>query len=109
MPYKKASVFEDPRLPVPLSDFTQSADKDCTRKGIAGLTFIQPCLYASTQGRLPEPVMAVKRLCNALFGRTGSQWLIVEVLGRKGDSTAVRTVTRRPLKDGQACDKPSNT
>jgi hypothetical protein len=75
------------KIPVylsPLSDFTQSADKDCTRKGIAGLTFIQPCLYASTQGRLPEPVMAVKRLCNALFGRTGSQWLIVEVFGEKG-------------------------
>lgn len=28
--------------------------------------------------------LAVKRLCNALFGRTGSQWLIVAVFGEKG-------------------------
>lgn len=28
--------------------------------------------------------LTVKRLCNALFGRTGSQWLIVEVFGVKG-------------------------
>lgn len=35
----------------------------------------------------PDPdltPLAVKRLCNALFGRTGSQWLIVEVFGEKG-------------------------
>lgn len=35
----------------------------------------------------PDPdltPMAVKRLCNALFGRTGSQWLIVEIFGEKG-------------------------
>lgn len=30
------------------------------------------------------PPLTVKRLCNALFGRTGSQWLIVEVFGEKG-------------------------
>lgn len=28
--------------------------------------------------------LTVKRLCNALFGRTGSQWLIVDVFGAKG-------------------------
>lgn len=28
--------------------------------------------------------LAVKRLCNALFGRTGSQWLIVEIFGDTG-------------------------
>ncbi|WP_218833333.1 hypothetical protein [Serratia fonticola] len=28
--------------------------------------------------------LTVKRLCNALFGRTGSQWLVVEVFGKKG-------------------------
>lgn len=28
--------------------------------------------------------LTVKRLCNALFGRTGSQWLIVAVFGEKG-------------------------
>ncbi len=28
--------------------------------------------------------LVVKRLCNVLFGRTGSQWLIVEVFGEKG-------------------------
>ena len=27
--------------------------------------------------------LTVKWLCNALFGRTGSQWLIVEVFGEK--------------------------
>lgn len=35
----------------------------------------------------PDPnltPLAVKRLCNALFGRTGSQWLIVAVFGDKG-------------------------
>lgn len=35
----------------------------------------------------PDPdltPLTVKRLCNALFGRTGSQWLIVEVFGEKG-------------------------
>lgn len=35
----------------------------------------------------PDPdltPLAVKRLCNALFGRTGSQGLIVEVFGEKG-------------------------
>lgn len=35
----------------------------------------------------PDPdlsPLAVKRLCNALFGRTGSQWLIVAVFGEKG-------------------------
>ncbi|HAP0150923.1 TPA: hypothetical protein IRP92_005074 [Escherichia coli] len=35
----------------------------------------------------PDPdltPLAVKRLCNALFGRTGSQWLIVELFGDKG-------------------------
>lgn len=35
----------------------------------------------------PDPdltPLAVKRLCNALFGRTGSQWLIVDVFGEKG-------------------------
>lgn len=40
----------------PISDFTQPVHKDCARKGIPRLTFIQPCLYASTQGRIPEPV-----------------------------------------------------
>ncbi|EMX5186694.1 hypothetical protein ACV8TO_27510 [Citrobacter freundii] len=37
----------------------------------------------------PDPdltPLTVKRLCNALFGRTGSQWLIVEVFGEKGRS-----------------------
>ncbi|MDE9429860.1 hypothetical protein [Xenorhabdus bovienii] len=28
--------------------------------------------------------LTVKRLCNALFGRTGSQWLIVDIFGEKG-------------------------
>lgn len=35
----------------------------------------------------PDPdltPLAVKRLCNALFGRMGSQWLIVEIFGKKG-------------------------
>jgi len=35
----------------------------------------------------PDPdltPLAVKRLCNALFGRTGSQWLIVDIFGEKG-------------------------
>lgn len=35
----------------------------------------------------PDPdltPLAVKRLCNALFGRTGSQGLIVEIFGEKG-------------------------
>ncbi|MDE9447849.1 hypothetical protein KKJ04_20455 [Xenorhabdus bovienii] len=35
----------------------------------------------------PDPdltPLTVKRLCNALFGRTGSQWLVVEVFGEKG-------------------------
>ncbi|KLF28668.1 hypothetical protein YA29_16385 [Klebsiella aerogenes] len=35
----------------------------------------------------PDPdltPLVVKRLCNALFGRTGSQWLIVEIFGEKG-------------------------
>ena len=35
----------------------------------------------------PDPdltPLTVKRLCNALFGRTGSQWLIVELFGDKG-------------------------
>ena len=35
----------------------------------------------------PDPdltPLTVKRLCNALFGRTGSQWLIVDVFGEKG-------------------------
>lgn len=34
----------------------------------------------------PDPdltPLAVKRLCQALFGRTGSQWLIVEIFGVK--------------------------
>lgn len=28
--------------------------------------------------------LTVKRLCNALFRRTGSQWLIVKIFGEKG-------------------------
>lgn len=35
----------------------------------------------------PDPdltPLAVKRLCKAMFGRTGSQWLIVEIFGEKG-------------------------
>ena len=35
----------------------------------------------------PDPdltPLAVKRLCNALFDGTGSQWLIVEIFGEKG-------------------------
>ncbi len=35
----------------------------------------------------PDPdltPLTVKRLCNALFGRTGSQWLIVELFGDRG-------------------------
>lgn len=35
----------------------------------------------------PDPdltPLTVKRLCNALFGRMGSQWLIVAVFGEKG-------------------------
>lgn len=35
----------------------------------------------------PDPdltPLTVKRLCNALFGRTGSQWLVVEIFGEKG-------------------------
>jgi hypothetical protein len=35
----------------------------------------------------PDPdltPLAVRRLCQALFGRTGSQWLIVEIFGVKG-------------------------
>lgn len=35
----------------------------------------------------PDPdltPLTVKRLCKALFGRTGSQWLIVEMFGEKG-------------------------
>nr|WCS70257.1 YadA [Salmonella enterica subsp. enterica serovar Rissen] len=34
----------------------------------------------------PDPdltPLAVKRLCKALFGRTGSQWLIVDIFGEK--------------------------
>lgn len=35
----------------------------------------------------PDPdltPLTVKRLCSALFGRTGRQWLIVEIFGEKG-------------------------
>ncbi|MCE0161557.1 hypothetical protein LVU04_22670 [Klebsiella variicola subsp. variicola] len=35
----------------------------------------------------PDPdltPLAVRRLCKTLFGRTGSQWLIVEIFGVKG-------------------------
>ncbi|EFP8628672.1 hypothetical protein EKA78_23520 [Shigella dysenteriae] len=35
----------------------------------------------------PDPdltPLTVRRLCKALFGRTGSQWLVVEVFGEKG-------------------------
>ena len=35
----------------------------------------------------PDPDLTprtVRRLCKALFGRTGSQWLVVEVFGEKG-------------------------
>ncbi|ECG9331084.1 hypothetical protein FO199_20580 [Salmonella enterica] len=35
----------------------------------------------------PDPdltPLTVKRLCSVLFGRTGSQWLIVEIFGEKG-------------------------
>ena len=43
----------------------------------------------------PDPdltPLAVRRLCQALFGRTGSQWLIVEIFGGEGDgSTAAMT------------------
>ncbi|HCP8489060.1 TPA: hypothetical protein OF481_005479, partial [Escherichia coli] len=28
--------------------------------------------------------LTVRRLCKALFGRSGSQWLVVEVFGEKG-------------------------
>ncbi|WP_244576379.1 hypothetical protein [Escherichia coli] len=31
-----------------------------------------------------QNLMTVRRLCKALFGRTGSQWLVVEVFGEKG-------------------------
>lgn len=51
-------------------------------KTSAMLTFI-----FSTVAHDPDPdltPLAVKRLCKALFGRTGSQWLIVEVFGEKG-------------------------
>lgn len=59
----------------------------------------------------PDPdltPLALKRLCNALFGRTGSQWLIVEVFGEKGrqhrsdDSSspeAVEKMTARYRRD----------
>ena len=46
----------------------------------------------------PDPdltPLTVRRLCKALFGRTGSQWLVVEVFGEKGVSTAARTAIRR--------------
>jgi hypothetical protein len=39
----------------------------------------------------PDPdltPLTVRRLCKALFGRTGSQWLIVEVFGEKGRLSA---------------------
>lgn len=51
-------------------------------KTSAMLTFI-----FSTVAHDPDPdltPLAVKRLCKALFGRTGSQGLIVEVFGEKG-------------------------
>ncbi|HFQ0048096.1 TPA: hypothetical protein ACHOWS_002541 [Escherichia coli] len=35
----------------------------------------------------PDPdltPLTVRRLCKALFGRSGSQWLVVEVFGEKG-------------------------
>nr|WCS70373.1 YadA [Salmonella enterica subsp. enterica serovar Rissen] len=49
----------------------------------------------------PDPdltPLAVKRLCKALFGRTGSQWLIVDIFGEKGGSAAATTATRSPWK-----------
>ncbi|SQC05832.1 YadA [Klebsiella pneumoniae] len=52
----------------------------------------------------PDPdltPLAVRRLCQALFGRTGSQWLIVEIFGVKDGSTAAMTALRRPLKKWQ--------
>ncbi len=51
----------------------------------------------------PDPdltPLTVRRLCKALFGRTGSQWLVVEVFGRRGVSTAARTAIRRWWKNG---------
>ncbi|EBM2724820.1 hypothetical protein DW473_09965 [Salmonella enterica] len=32
----------------------------------------------------PTICNSARRLCKALFGRTGSQWLVVEVFGEKG-------------------------
>ncbi len=41
----------------------------------------------------PDPdltPLTVRRLCKALFGRTGSQWLVVEVFGGEGASAPQR-------------------
>lgn len=43
--------------------------------------------YIATIAYDPDPdltPLTVRRLCKALFGRTGSQWLVVEVFGEKG-------------------------
>lgn len=45
------------------------------------------CFIFSTIAYDPDPdltPLTVKRLCDAMFGRTGSQWLIVAVFGEKG-------------------------
>lgn len=58
-------------------------------------TSIKTITYLSDTGCLeiqgasldPDPdltPLTVRRLCKALFGRTGSQWLVVEVFGEKG-------------------------
>ncbi len=64
----------------------------CQRKALqdirnAAALFCYHCLRSRSRFN----PLTVRRLCKALFGRTGSQWLVVEVLGRKGVSTAART------------------
>ncbi|ENH8335298.1 hypothetical protein ABWE18_003298, partial [Escherichia coli] len=41
-------------------------------------------IFATTAYDPDLTPLTVRRLCKALFGRTGSQWLVVEVFGEKG-------------------------
>lgn len=79
----------------------QRASRGCQRKALQDIR--NAALYFATIAYDPDPdltPLTVRRLCKALFGRTGSQWLVVEVLGRRGVSTAARTAIRRWWKNG---------
>ena len=59
----------------------------CQRKALQDIR--NAALYFATIAYDPDPdltPLTVRRLCKALFGRTGSQWLVVEVLGRRASA-----------------------